>query len=228
MPAPDYADEYAAGRSRIRSLLANCTPEEAATVVPTCPDWTVHDLCAHLAGVSGALVGRDNPGADTQAWVDGHVQARADRSVAEILDEWDVVGPGFEAIMRKVPRAFGGLIYDVVAHEHDLRGALVRPGDRDTEGVWASLEVLVATISGDLAAHGPVPGALHLRADDREWTVGAGAPIAAIATTPWELMRLLGSRRSRSQFLAAGWVGDVEPFLPAIAHLPLPVADIVE
>lgn len=228
MPAPDYADEYAAGRSRIRSLLANCTPEEAATVVPTCPDWTVHDLCAHLAGVSGALVGRDNPGADTQAWVDGHVQARADRSVAEILDEWDVVGPGFEAIMRKVPRAFGGLIYDVVAHEHDLRGALMRPGDRDTEGVWASLEVLVATISGDLAAHGPVPGALHLRADDREWTVGAGAPIAAIATTPWELMRLLGSRRSRSQFLAAGWVGDVEPFLPAIAHLPLPVADIVE
>ena len=228
MPAPDYADEYAAGRSRIRSLLANCTPEEAATVVPTCPDWTVHDLCAHLAGVSGALVGRDNPGTDTQAWVDGHVQARADRSVVEILDEWDVVGPGFEAIMRKVPRAFGGLIYDVVAHEHDLRGALMRPGDRDTEGVWASLEVLVATISGDLAAQGPVPGTLHLRADDREWTLGTGAPIAAVATTPWELMRLLGSRRSRSQFLAANWVGDVEPFLPAIAHLPLPLADIVE
>ena len=228
MPAPDYADEYAAGRSRIRTLLADCTPEEAATVVPTCPDWTVHDLCAHLAGVSGALVGRDNPGADTQAWVDGHVQARADRLVAEILDEWDVVGPGFEAIMRKVPRAFGGLIYDVVAHEHDLRGALVRPGDRDTEGVWASLEVLVATISGELAAHGPVPGTLHLRADDREWTLGIGAPTASIATTPWELMRLLGSRRSRSQFLGAGWVGDVAPFLPAVAHLPLPVADIVE
>ena len=228
MPTPDYADEYAAGRSRIRTLLADCTPEEAATVVPTCPDWTVHDVCAHLAGVSGALVARDNPGADTQAWVDGHVHARVDRSVAEILDEWDVVGPGFEAIMRKVPRAFGGLIYDVIAHEHDLRGALMRPGDRDTEGVWASLEVLVATISGDLAAHGPVPGTLHLRADDREWTLGTGAPIAAVATTPWELMRLLGSRRSRSQFLAAGWVGDVEPFLPAIAHLPLPVADIVE
>ena len=150
--------------------------------------------------------------------------------MAEILDEWDAIGPGFEAIMRKVPRAFGGLIYDIVAHEHDIRGALGRPGDRDTDGVWASLDILVATIKGDLAAgtHGPVVGTLRLRADDREWTLGTGEPTVFIATTPWELMRLLGSRRSRAQLLAAGWEGEVEPFISAIAHLPLPEVDIVE
>ena len=228
MPAPDYAAEYASGRSRIRSLLATCSLADAATIVPACPDWTVHDTCAHLAGVSRALVERDNPGSDVQAWVDDHVRVRAERSVAQILDEWDEVGPGFEAIMRKVPRAFGGLIYDVIAHEHDIRGALVQPGARDSDGVWASLEILIATISTDLVRLGPVPGSLHLRADDREWLVGAGAPTASLSTTPWELMRVLGSRRSRVQFLAAGWTGDVEPFLPAIAHLPLPLTDITE
>ena len=228
MPAPDYADEYATGRARIRALLADCSLAEAATSVPSCPDWTVHDTCAHLAGVSRALVERDNPGPDVQAWVDDHVRVRADRSVAQILDEWDEVGPAFEAIMRKVPHAFGGLVYDVVAHEHDLRGALARPGARDNAGVWASLEILIATISADLARLGPVPGSLHLRADDREWRVGTGDPTVTLSTTPWELMRVLGSRRSRAQFLSAGWTGDVEPFLPAIAHLPLPLTDISE
>ena len=66
MPAPDYADEYAACRARVRTLLTSLSPDGAATVVPTCPDWTVHDLCAHLAGVASALVNRDNPGPDGQ------------------------------------------------------------------------------------------------------------------------------------------------------------------
>jgi hypothetical protein len=41
-------------------------------------------------------------------------------------------------------------------------------------------------------------------------------------------MRLLGSRRSRGQILAAPWEGDVGPFLPALTHMPLPERDIVE
>ncbi|MBA2495602.1 MAG: hypothetical protein H0V33_00615 [Acidimicrobiia bacterium] len=49
-----------------------------------------------------------------------------------------------------------------------------------------------------------------------------------MTTTPFELMRLLGSRRSRDQIVAASWNGDVEPFLAALAHMPLPVHDIVE
>jgi hypothetical protein len=50
----------------------------------------------------------------------------------------------------------------------------------------------------------------------------------ALSTTPFELMRLLGSRRSRAQVLAAPWDGDVEPFVSALAHMPLPERDIVE
>lgn len=228
MPAPDYAVEYSACRSRVRAMLADVSPTDAGTIVPSCPDWTVRDVCAHIAGVSAALVARDNPGPDVQAWVDRLVQERQDKTVAELLDEWESVGPGFESIMRAVPKAFGGLVYDVVAHEHDIRGALGRPGDRESDGVWASLEILVAMVQRDLAAHGPTPGVLHLRADDREWMLGSGEPKVSIDTSAWELMRLLGSRRSRVQILASGWKGDVEPFIAAMAHLPLPVSDMVE
>lgn len=230
MPAPDHAEEYADCRARVRALLADVDEGAAATVVPACPDWTVHDLCAHLAGVPAALVARDNPPpGDNQDWVDAHVAARTDRPLAEVLDEWDEVGPAFEGIMRKVPRAFGGLVYDAVAHEHDLRGALGRPGARDSDGVLASVEILVGMVERDLAERGPVPGTIRLSsAGGWERVIGAGAPEVALEAEPFELMRLLGSRRSRSQVLAAGWHGDVEPFLDALAHMPLPEVDLVE
>lgn len=229
VPAPDYADEYAAARVSVRSLLTGQDDAAAATVVPACPDWTVHDLCAHLVGVPAALVVRDNPPpGDNQPWVDHQVVARVDRSVAELLDEWDAVGPDFEGLMRKLPHAFGGLVYDAVAHEHDLRGALGRPGERDSAGVWASLELLVPMVERDLAAGGPSSGTMRLRAGGREWVVGAGDPEVSVTTTPFELMRVLGSRRSRDQILAAPWDGDVEPFVSALAHMPLPARDIDE
>ncbi len=229
VPAPDYADEYAAARARVRSLLADSDAAAAATVVPSCPAWTVHDLCAHLVGVPAALVARDNPPVgDNQPWVDRQVAERADRSVADLLDEWDAVGPAFEGLMRKLPHAFGGLVYDAVAHEHDLRGALGRPDARDSAGVLASLDVLIAMVERDLAAKGPTPGTLRFRAGEREWVLGAGDPMISLTTTPFELMRLLGSRRSRGQIRAAPWRGDVDAFVPALAHMPLPERDIVE
>ena len=228
MAGQDHADEYAACRARVRALLADCDDRVAARVVPTCPDWTVRNLCAHLTGVAAALVARDNPAGDVQVWVDRLVAERAGRSVSTILDEWDDVGPAFEALMRARPASFGALTYDAVAHEHDLRGALGRPGDRTSDGVEASVEILVAMVRRDLAATGPVPGTIRLRSGARSWVIGRGEPEVGIDASMWELMRLLGSRRSRRQVLAAGWVGDIEPFLPAIAHLPLPEHDIDE
>ena len=87
---------------------------------------------------------------------------------------------------------------------------------------------MVPMVERDLAADGPTPGTMRLRAGDREWMVGAGDPTVSLTTTPFELMRLLGSRRSHDQILAAPWDGDVEPFVSALAHMPLPDRDIVE
>ncbi len=69
------------------------TEQEADTVVPSCPDWTVRNLVAHLAGVCRDLVERNFPGPDVQAWVDRQVAERSTRSVASLLDEFDEFGP---------------------------------------------------------------------------------------------------------------------------------------
>jgi uncharacterized protein (TIGR03083 family) len=135
--AEQYASAYGSFRARVRELLEPVDPAIASSTVPACPDWTVRDLCAHLAGVCHDLAEGRYPQGDTQAWVDAQVAARQDRTVAALLDEWDQHGPAFEAAIAENPRALAGLVHDVVSHEHDLRQTLDQPGARTSDGVLA-------------------------------------------------------------------------------------------
>jgi uncharacterized protein (TIGR03083 family) len=222
----DFAREYEATRARITALVADLTASDAQGIVPACPDWTVKDLLAHLVGVPSDLVARRNPTEPVQAWVDAQVEARRDVPVAGLLAEWDEVGPTFAGLIERKPALFAGLLYDVVAHEHDLRGALGRPGARDSEALRLSMITECEQLTADLTRL-DLPAVL-LRAGDDEWIAGSGEPELAIDTELFELFRLLGSRRSVAQMGAAPWEGDLDRFLPALAHMPLPTADLVE
>jgi uncharacterized protein (TIGR03083 family) len=226
-----YAVAYAATRRRIRDLLGDLSDGDADRIVPACPDWTVNDLCAHLAGVAADLAGRRWPGEDVQAWVDGQVAARRGRSVASLLDEWDEAGPAFEAGIVARPAAFAGLLYDIVAHEHDLRHTLGHPGARDTDGVRGSVFLELGILERDLATQGFA--AVEILADGQRYVAGSGDIGLRLDLNDhphgaFELIRVLGSRRSLSQLAGYRWEGDWQAFLPALAHLPLPEADIVE
>ncbi len=53
----DVGPLYAKGRERIAGLVHDLDPERAATSVPPCPGWTVHDVVAHLSGICADIVG---------------------------------------------------------------------------------------------------------------------------------------------------------------------------
>jgi hypothetical protein len=44
----------------------------------------------------------------------------------------------------------------------------------------------------------------------------------------WHLTRVLGSRRSLAQLRSYPWQGDLDRYLPALAHMPLPESDLDE
>ena len=226
-----FAVAYEATRARITALVAQVDPAEAEAIVPACPDWTVQQLCAHIAGVCTDLVAGNRPGADLQGWIDGQVAARADRSPIELIAEWNAHGAAFEALITERPKGYAGLLYDVVAHEHDLRATLGQPGERTTDGVRLSLDVVISALQRDLTAHA-LPAARFL-SDDGDWFVGDGDPelVLDLRGRPdgtWELLRALGSRRSAGQLATLPFTGDLDRYLPALAHQPLPVADLVE
>jgi uncharacterized protein (TIGR03083 family) len=222
----EQAIAYTGVRERVATLL---TESDADVNIPSCPDWSVQNLCAHLAGVAVALVNRDRPGADLQAWIDGHVSSRVGRSIDSLLDEWD--NSGFEGLIRARPEGYGGLLYDVAAHEHDLRGALGRPGGRSTDAIDVCLEIQQQMVRADMAKQ-ELAGTLTLRTPSVTIESGSGGPSLELSLdgpdANWELFRIVGSRRSLSQLRALPWQGELDALLPALEHLPLPITDLVE
>jgi uncharacterized protein (TIGR03083 family) len=222
----EWAAEYEAARLRIGHLLAAASADDAATKVPACPAWTVRDLLAHVTGLAAALSSGQLPGADQQAWLDGLVAARSHRSIGELLDEWAGTGPGIAVFFAHMGGAGSQLVYDVVAHEHDMRHALGRPGDQHSSGVVACATAMSNVLARDLAAH-DLP-AVQVTSAGRTWNVGEGAPELVIALDPFELIRVFGGRRSVAQLRALPWQGDLDRYLSGLAHAPFPIDDLVE
>ena len=116
---------------------------------------------------------------------------------------------------------------DVVIHEQDLRGALSRPGARDTpelavvRGRMADRFARKVTDLPPIALVGP------------GWTwvsegTADGAP-TRVEAGDFDLARALSSRRTAAQLRSWTVRGDVGPYLPALAGLgDLPVAPLPE
>lgn len=226
-PPTPWAREYAATRDRVCALLADASPAVAATPVPACPAWTVHDVVSHVAGLAVALSSGNGPGgADLQAWIDALVEDRRGRPLAEVLDEWAAAADATAALLGHMGAGGGQLTYDLVAHEHDIRHALGRPGARDSSSVVACADAVSMLLARDLAAHG-LP-AVRVTSGGRTWDVGEGEPGLAVELSPFELIRVFGSRRSEAQLRALPWSGDLERYLPGLAHMPFPAADLHE
>lgn len=215
---PDAAHLYRAQRQTIAGVIAAGIDDDRVDVdtvpVPACPAWTVADLTAHLAGSPAALLARSYPGDDAVAWVAGHVAERAGRTARANLAEWDDVGPGYDVLLTKNEEAWGSLLYDAIAHEHDLREALDRPGGREGVAVDYAVDRSLALLDKKATATGA--GTLRITAGNRRWEVGDGEPNASLdVDSAWELMRVLGSRRSEPQVRAA-ITGDADPWLAVL------------
>jgi uncharacterized protein (TIGR03083 family) len=221
------AAEYRNARERMQELASTLTDELAARTVPACPEWTVHDLFSHVTGIAADLsAGRRPDGGGTQAWVDRQIAERRSRPLADVVAEWSEAGPAFESMIDARPDRLWGLTYDIVVHEHDLRNAIDAPGERDSDGVRVALQLGLRIVETDLAGRG-LP-AFRVVADGAEYVVGEGTPELTLEATAFEALRLLGSRRTLDQLRAAAFTGDLDRYLPGLAHMELPHADLGE
>src|SRR5687768_14546284 len=121
----EYGDLYARGRARIIELAGAGDP---ASVVPTCPAWTVKDTVAHCAGVASDILAGNLDGAPGDPWTAAQVDARRDTSLDEIVAEWQEAGPQIDGMIDSFGPAGAQLLFDLATHEHDIRLALDAPG----------------------------------------------------------------------------------------------------
>ena len=179
--------------------------------MPACPAWTVHDLVAHLCGVVDDALNNHMDGAPEPAWTARQVDARKEKAVPDILEEWAGLAASFEAL----PLPFQA-VADVASHEQDLRGALHMPGFRDNAAIEFVVPVLLDRLADRAASHGLAPLEIVCGPDGVVAGAGNEGDLVTWRTTPFEVFRATFGRRSRAQVLAKGWEGDATPYLEHI------------
>lgn len=121
-----------------------------------CPGWSVRDVVAHVVGLEALLAGDPEPDVELTGdldhvrdemgrYMETHVAARRGRSVDELLAELATVADrrraqlaGIDEVGEEVPTVMGGRgvaarvlpirVFDLYAHEQDVRRAVGRPG----------------------------------------------------------------------------------------------------
>ncbi len=188
------------------------TPEEWAMHVPCTPLWTARDVLSHVAGVpDDGLAGRVD-GAATEPWTQSQVERNAGLPVDELLDrlmsQYEMFGAAIDQMGEGRPP------FDCHSHEHDIRHAIGRPGNRDNAIIHDAGETLLSTLAG-------LPVGVAITYEDSTTRQAGAAEAAAAATlsiSRFEVFRSRLGRRTLDQVRALGWGGDAEAIDAVIAE----------
>jgi hypothetical protein len=196
---------YHESKERITAMVAGLDDAALGTAVMACPTWSVRDVVAHLTAVAEDWVGGRLSGPPTDEQTAAQVDRFRRADMAEILAAWTGAAGRLDG-MAETDGAEPP-IGDVVSHEHDIRGALARPGARDSAGVWYSSDRLLTNLET------AVP--LRVRVEDADYRCGPddGAAEIRLCTTRFEALRWRTGRRSRAQLAAMDWSTDPAPVL---------------
>jgi uncharacterized protein (TIGR03083 family) len=212
---------YGGCRTRIGELVRALDDGRAATIVPTCPQWSVHDVVAHVTGVvDDALAGRLD-GVASDPWTAAQVEARRDTA---IVDEWNAKAPGFEGILDAIGDPGRQAVFDVVSHEHDIRCALGQPGERDSDAVLVGLSFIgpaMVNVVSDRGVSARVVSTTGL-------SFGDDGAAVTLTGTPFELVRSMSGRRNLDQLRELRWDGspsDVDVVIGAFTFGPFAPAE---
>jgi uncharacterized protein (TIGR03083 family) len=203
---------YRATRERLTGLLVDADAADWRTPVPACPGWDVHAVVSHLVGTAeDALAGRITGPPPPEVTAEQVARHRRE-TPGELLALWAELGPAFEDLVNAVGSFPAAL--DVGSHEQDIRGALGRPGARDSELVRVGAERMVRMLDCGTPLAFDVGDATYLNADAADAADAAergaepGDDVLRARTTPFEVFRLRLGRRSRDQVRAMDWSRD--------------------
>ncbi|MGB8858942.1 MAG: maleylpyruvate isomerase family mycothiol-dependent enzyme [Ilumatobacteraceae bacterium] len=189
----DLGALYRSARERI-TALAGAADVDPELVVAATPEWTVHDVIAHVTGIAVDATSGNMDGAPGDAWTAAQVARNAGRPVAEMLAEWAQTGPGLEGFLSTpAGEVASAAVMDVHAHEADLRLALGLP---------------VTVPAGFLEW-----AATSMRGSFAEQCQQAGLPPVELAADDFEWFRGRLGRRTEAEVCALSWSADPGAYL---------------
>lgn len=205
------ASIYAATRDQLVGDMRTLDPDQAATKIESCPEWSAKDVVAHLAGLVADLLAGVKPPLGTDEMTARQVSERSDMSTAEICDEWTANGPGIEAFFADRELYALGLTADLAVHVHDLAEQIEAIAPPPADATMAGCQRYVPLLQERVAERLDV--ALTVTLDGQVWEPTAGTTELALAATPTDFLRSVTGRRTRAQVEALAWEGDASAVL---------------
>lgn len=205
----DGVGMYRSGRERFVALGRGLTEEQGGLIVAATPAWTVKDNYAHMAGVADDILSGRLDGVATDPWTQAQVDARADRTLAEVIDELEGHGPAMDAAVEAIGDAMDPRLFiDQWTHEQDVRGAVDVPGGGSADVVaWAAPSAIDGWVRR--VARNQLPS-LRVVCDGSEFASGDD-PEVTLAVDPFTALRVTTGRRSAAQLAALDWTGTDDP-----------------
>lgn len=223
----DPARLYRREREAFVALVRSLSDEQLRRVVPATPAWSVHDVVAHVVGITADLNAQQFGTGDPDAWTAAQVSSRADRTVDELEVEWERESEQFEDGLRAFGYEMGShFLGDLLQHAQDVRSALEAERLTDDLSLAVALDHYLDTFHLALVAAGA--GSVVARVGDDELALGSGSIVAELTADRFEVFRCLGGRRSAAQIQAMDWTGDVEALLPFVSPYGLPPDDVID
>jgi uncharacterized protein (TIGR03083 family) len=147
----DWGQLYRDHVDALSGLAPTLTAEQLATTVSATPLWTVHEVLAHVAGVSHDAVEGRMDGAPGPEWTERHVSERRELPVDDLVAELQANQEQIaESVADNPAPAF---VWNLVVHHADLHEALGLSAM--PERLWRPVADAVAQRAPDLAASVP-------------------------------------------------------------------------
>jgi len=201
---------YESGRDQFIGLVGALADSDADTLVPITPGWTIREVTAHLCGLNADIASgmRTNLGTDERTAY--QVEVRRSDSVAAICDEWVSYGDVVRDVFEPEPMFARRLASDLAVHLHDVQHALGLPVDStDALSVNGGLTYAELTPPRLLDGFG-----ICLRIElDGQASFGPEDCELVVRASPYDFLRSVTGRRSRTQVLNLDWEGSPEQVL---------------
>jgi uncharacterized protein (TIGR03083 family) len=217
-----YYQLYVESERRVAELVTPLDDAALDTRTPACPEWTVRDMLAHLAGGAASFGTPSYVGLGTDPWAAEHVETRQGAALGDLLTERRVCTPKLEQMPDEDWRWLQ-VLHDALSHETDIRstiGAPRLPMDA-LVGAMPLLEAVTPLKLGGL-------GTISLELNGQQRTVGDGEPVLAVQTSLFEFWRGVFGRRSDRQMRSWVVFGDAAAFATALPAFGPRLTDLVE
>ncbi len=187
MNQQETSDAMKHEREALMSYLREL-PEAAWEKPSLCPGWTVRDVVAHLVANAADVNALNLDGVGTEAYNQRQLDERKDKTIDELLTEWEEQGPIFEAnILAQtdefwnadyapfgtVGTALRRLVEDIYIHAQDIKVALGEE-QSDGAGLIPTLDVIAFELPERAARLAPTVGKVDFAVDGWRGSVDIG------------------------------------------------------